>query len=76
MTVTANTRFRIDVLLQEVCDDGSVPQDELRSVRFRDDVSVEAIYNFFNRARDAIVMLFRPGPTAVAITDAGQTRSR
>lgn len=74
MTVTANTRFRIDFLVQEVCDDGSVPQDELRSIRFGDDVSVDGIYGFFNRARDAVVMLFRPGPTAVAITDAGPNK--
>jgi len=55
-----NTRIRIDFVVREVCDDGSVPEDELRFVRFGDDVDRSDVAGFFDRTRLALAFLFPP----------------
>jgi hypothetical protein len=47
-------RYRIDFTVREV----GVPPEEAQGVVFGDEVSVDSIYSFFNRCRDAVTTLF------------------
>ncbi len=69
---TRNTYFRIDFVVREVCSDGSVPDDELRFVQLGDEMHRADLFDYFNRVRDAVQMLFpRLGPVVVLLDSAG-----
>lgn len=60
-----NTRIRIDFVVRETCDDGSVPEEELRFVRFGDEMHACNVKEFFLRSAEAMSVMFRPGATVL-----------
>ena len=48
-------------MIREVCDDGSVSEDDLRHIRFGDDVPVTGAKDFFDRCGQAVGLMFRQG---------------
>jgi hypothetical protein len=50
-------RFRIDFSIREA----DVPPEDARGIRFGDEVDADKIFDFFNRCRDAALMLFNGG---------------
>lgn len=72
---TRNTRIRIDFVVREVCDDGSVPEDELRFIRFGDDVPASYVKDFFDRTGNAMSLMFRPvGAHVVRFVNVGPNK--
>ena len=59
-TATRNTKLRIDFIVREVCEDGSVPEEELRYVKFGDECSMAYVRDFFDRAGNAMGLMFKP----------------
>ena len=69
---TRNTHFRVDFVVREVCTDGSVPEDELRFVQLGDEMHRADLFDYFNRVRDAVQMLFpRLVPVVLLLDSAG-----
>lgn len=62
-----NTHLRIDFVIREVCDDGTVGEDDLRFIRFGDDVPTHQAKDFFDRCGHAVGLMFKPdGPYFIA----------
>lgn len=62
------THLRIDFVVREVCDDGSISADDLRFIRFGDDVPVHQAKDFFDRCGHAVGLMFKPeGPHFIAL---------
>lgn len=69
---TRNTHFRVDFVVREVCTDGSVPEEELRFVQLGDEMHRADLFDYFNRVRDAVQMLFpRLGPIVLVFDSTG-----
>jgi len=56
---TPRTHLRIDFIVREVSDDGQTPEDDLRYVRFGDDVPIAHVRDFFDRCGSAMGTMFR-----------------
>lgn len=70
-----NTQVRVDFVVREVCDDGSVPEDELRFVRFGEAVHPTKVKDFFERVGHAIGIMFpTTGPQAITLLDYGPNK--
>ena len=72
---TRNTHFRIDFVVREVSTDGSIPDNELRFVQLGDEMHRADLFDYFNRVRDAVQMLFpRLGPVVVLFDSVGANK--
>jgi hypothetical protein len=70
--VVRRTTFRIDFLIREVCDDGSVPEEDLRHIKFGEDLRQSQMFDAFNRYRDAVGLMFpNQGPMVLAFASVG-----
>lgn len=70
-----NVRVRVDFVVREICDDGSVPEDELRFIRMGDDVAPTHVSDFFTRVGNAINLIFPPiGDQQVYFADRGPNK--
>jgi hypothetical protein len=78
MTTTPprNTQIRIDVVVREICSDGSVPDDDLRFVRFGEEVRPSGVGDFFQRSGHAMSLIFRNtfGVNAVSFVQVGPNK--
>lgn len=70
------TSVRIDFVVREVCHDGSVPEDELRFVRFGEEVSTSGVPDFFQRVGQAMSLMFRHdfGTQALTLVHGGPNK--
>jgi hypothetical protein len=69
------TSFRVDFIIRETCDDGSVADDDLRHIRFGEDLRHGQLFDAFNRYRDAIGLMFPPsGPMVLALVNYGPNK--
>jgi len=70
-----NVHYRVDFVVREVCSDGSVAEEELRYVQLGDDMHRGDVFDYFNRVRDAVMVLFPSvGPVVLCLDDAGQNK--
>jgi len=70
-----NVHYRVDFVVREVCLDGSVADEELRYVQLGDDMHRGDVFDYFNRVRDAVMVLFPAvGPVVLCLDDAGQNK--
>lgn len=61
------THLRIDFIIREICPDGSVPEEDLRYIKFGDEVQKSHAKDFFDRCGHAIGLMFKPeGPYVVS----------
>lgn len=63
--MTSNTRLRIDFVIREVSTDGTVPDEDLRFIRFGDDVELSDAKDFFSRCGDAVGLMFKSSTSQV-----------
>lgn len=69
------TFLRIDFVVREVSPDGSVPPDDLRYVRFGEDVSASGIRDYFERISLALTTLFQAtGSQVLAFRSIGSNK--
>lgn len=69
------THLRIDFVVQEVSDDETVSPEDLRYVRFGDDVRTGDVRDFFDRCGHAMGMMFRAdGPATITLSSAGPNK--
>jgi hypothetical protein len=75
MAKERNTRVRIDFIVREVCDDGSVPDDDLKFIKFGDEVSHGLVKDFFDRSGHAMGLMFRScGDQVLSFVDVGANK--
>ena len=60
------SHLRIDFVIRELSPDGSVPEDDLRFVRFGEEVALDAAKDFFQRVAEAVGLLFPAAGAYVA----------
>jgi hypothetical protein len=59
MNDAPKTHLRIDFIVREVSDDGLTPDDDLRYVKFGDEVPIAHVRDFFERCGNAMGTMFR-----------------
>ncbi len=75
MNEPRKTHLRVDFIVQEVADDDSVPTDDLRYIRFGDDVQLADVRDFFDRCGNAMGLMFRAtGPSTITLTSCGPNK--
>lgn len=68
LPLPSNTHLRIDFIVREVCTDGSVPDDDLRYIKFGDDVQKSHAKDFIDRCGLAVGLMFKPeGPYVISL---------
>ena len=68
MALARNTHLRIDFVVREVCPDGSVPDDELKFIRFGDEMAITNAKDFFDRCGHAMALMFRVGSSVLSFS--------
>jgi len=68
------THLRIDFIVQEVSDDGLTPDDDLRYIKFGDDVPIPHVRDFFDRCGNAMSTMFRQGDAVVCLVSSGPNK--
>lgn len=58
--IPGHTRLRIDFVVREVCPDGTVHEDDLRFIKFGDEVEKVHVRDFFDRVAHAMGLMFQP----------------
>jgi len=75
MSTDRKTHLRIDFVVREVCDDGSVAEDDLKFVRFGDDIDALSVRDFFERCGHAMGLMFRgDGARTLAFVNTGMNK--
>ncbi len=75
MPQARNTRIQIDFVVREVCDDGTVPEEDLKYVRFGDEVAHSMVKDFFDRSGEAMGLMFKStGSHVIAFTSTGPNK--
>lgn len=70
-----NTKVRIDFVVREVCYDRSVPEDDLKYIRFGDEVGYSSVRDFFERCGHAMGLMFTgTGAQTLVFDSIGQNK--
>ena len=71
---TRKTHLRIDFVVREVADEEGIPEDDLRYVRFGDDVPIPFVRDFFDRCGNAMATLFKQGAAVLCLVAPGPNK--